>query len=131
MPTPFLAILPSLVAGAGDTQKSKHKHVMTACFRGLETALGVVMSWILNFISGPLVISPQTLLSLPGPLFSYLQSKKKRSLYLLNSHKPCKVIGINAKYNTHYCFPISTINVPKQWQETTCLRKQNLEKKYP
>ena len=125
MPTPFLAILPSFVGGKKkNTQKSKHKHVKTACFRGLETALGVVVSWSLIFISGPLMISPQPLLTLPGPLFSCLQSKKK-SLHLLNSHKPCKVMSINAKYNTHYCFPISTINVPKQWQETTCLRKQN------
>ena len=58
-------------------------------------------------------------------LFLFAKLKKKRSLHLLNSHKPCKVMSINAKYNTHYCFPISTIHVPKQWQETTCLRKQN------
>lgn len=34
------------------------------------------MSWILLFISGPLVISPKTPLALPGPLFSCLRSKK-------------------------------------------------------
>lgn len=55
-------------------------------------------------------------------LFAKLKKKKFTPPKLT---KPCKVMSINAKYNTHYCFPISTIHVPKQWQETTCLRKQN------
>lgn len=51
-----------------------------------------------------------------------------RNLHLLSFYKHCKVISVFAKYNTHHNFSTSTTNVPKQWQETTCFRKQSLKK---
>jgi hypothetical protein len=75
-----------------------------------------------SLISSPLVISLRALQALQ---ILWFPACRARSLHLLSSQKHYKVMSIIAKYNIHQDFSTSTTNVPKQWQETTCFRKQS------
>lgn len=125
MPTPFQVTLPSFL------EKKKKKIKTQACQDSMLQRPGnCIGSWAVvdsNLYIHILWWSHSKLswscLGLCYPVC------KVKGLQHLSSHKPCTVMSINAKYNTHYCFPSSTINMPKQWQETTCLRKKLAKKK--